>query len=478
MKDFQKVAVANRGEIAVRVLHALKEMNISSVLLHSSEDQNSLAESLADEAFCIGPAPAQDSYLNIPAVIEGAKSAGADALHPGIGFLSESPELAKACAENGIVFIGPSEKCLKLFGSKISALNFAKSLSVPVLPFFHYPEEKPEAFLLEQAEKIGWPLMMKLDFGGGGIGIKKISQPKEFLENFSSISRMGQSAFNSKEIFVEKYLSSARHIEVQIFGDHFGKIHHLFERDCSVQKRNQKIIESAPASLKDELKKKLFQYAVKLAESANYKNAGTVEFLIQDENIYFIEMNTRLQVEHPVTEMLLGVDFVRAQILTAMGRGAFIQTPFHPRGFSLECRIYSQDSLHRPVSGKLGSVKWAACPGVRLDMGCESGGVIPSYYDSMIGKIIAWGETRTRAVEKMLYVLKNSFVFGVPTNKEELIETLSSPEYIEDNFTLGVLPKAVKGQSLSPQETEIIERCCSQIKEQKEEGANPWVYPW
>lgn len=479
VKRFTKIAAAGRGEIAVRIIKTIQEMGMTSVLLHSSEDQNTLAFRLADETLCIGGGAPQSSYLNIHNIIEGIQSSGAQAVHPGAGFLSESADFAQACSENNIVFIGPSTEQLKLFGSKIQALQHVQSLGVPVLIL------SADESRIDSSQKRSYPLMIKADGGGGGIGIKKVDKEEDFLESLKSVQRISQSAFGSKRVFLEKYLNRCRHIEVQIFGDFSGRVYHLFERNCSVQKRNQKIIEETPSNLPQNLKDVLFKTACRIGESVNYQGAGTVEFLVQDNDFYFLEMNTRLQVEHPITEMLLGVDLVRAQILNAMKQAPFFNTSFQPRGHALECRIYSQDlETQRPLSGRLGALQWRTAPHSRLDMGYESYDVIPSFYDSLIGKAAAWDVCRSSCIEKMKWILKNSFVFGMSVNIPELLAVLSSDSFKNNQYDLQFLNQQLSSRpkfDLSKDEQEWIQECIKRYESGKniqKEKFNPWFYHW
>ena len=463
-----KVAVANRGEIAVRILKTLKEMCLPSVLLYSSEDKDSLAYRLADETLCIGSAEPKHSYLNIENIIEGVQSAGAKALHPGVGFLSESSSLASACRSAGLLFIGPQTESIELFGNKVRALNYVQSLGLSTLPFCSSSSD-----LLLKAENIGFPLLIKLAFGGGGLGIKKVNTKKDFLEALNSVQKMGQSVFGSSEVYLEKFLENAKHIEVQIFGDFTGNIHQLFERDCSIQKRNQKIIEESPAFLDEEVRQNILNTAQKIAQSVKYQGAGTVEFLVKDKDFYFIEMNTRLQVEHPVTEMVLGVDLVRAQILTVLGEMPFVH-PLKSRGHSIECRICSQD-FGVPVSGSFGKIQWMNLPHSRFDMGYESYDKLSSYYDSLIGKVIVWAETRSLAIEKMKCILENSIVFGLPTNIDEHLSILRNPLFLENKF---VSPPKMKKFQLSEEEYAYIQQKANLLQTQNNSAFNPWLHNW
>ena len=486
MKAFQKIAIANRGEIAVRIIQAVKEMGLQSILLHSAEDQQSLAYRLADETLCIGPSAIKDSYLNIPHIIEALKSSQSCAIHPGVGFLSESFELAEACSKIGVVFIGPSTEQLQLFGHKIEALKYVHSLNAPTLPFYHIQETDHKEIIFTQAKKMGFPLMVKSVYGGGGMGIQKVDKEESLLESIQSVQNISHHLFHSKDVFLEKYVTNGQHIEVQIFGDHIGGIHHLFERNCSIQRRNQKIIEETPSFLPKEIKESIYQTATRIGKSIQYKGAGTVEFLVKNNEFYFIEMNTRLQVEHPITEMLLGVDLVQAQILNAMKRPPFSNYHFQPRGHSLECRVYSEDPKnHIPVSGTLGTVHWQHTSHCRFDVGYESKDTIPSFYDSLIGKVIVWGEKRIHAIQKMKYILNNSFIFGVPTNIPELLSIINSPQFIENKITTQFLKTPLRfiHHSLSQEEQKAIEKHTSTIEKASigrtnNDPLNPWFHHW
>ena len=471
-----KVAIANRGEIAVRIIKTLKEMRMPSVFLHSSEDTDSLAYRLADETLCIGSAESQHSYLNITNIIEGAQSVGAKALHPGVGFLSESSKLAEACRSADILFIGPRVEQLELFGNKIQALKYVQSLGLSTLPFYSLAHS--DKTLLRKAEEMGFPLLIKLALGGGGVGIKKVDKKKDFLTALSSVQNIGRSFFGSSEVYLEKFLENGRHIEVQIFGDFKGKVQQLFERDCSIQKRNQKIIEESPAFLDEEPRQNILNTAQKIAQSVQYQGAGTVEFLVKDKEFYFIEMNTRLQVEHPVTEMVLGVDLVRAQILTVLGHPPFVH-PLKSRGHSIECRIYSQDfETGAPVSGSFGKIHWMSLPHSRLDMGYESYDRLPSYYDALIGKVIVWAETRPLAIEKMKCILENSIVFGIPTNINEQLSILNTAQFLDNKFHVGFAPSKINKSELSEEEKLLIQQQVDLLQTQNTSAFNPWLHNW
>ncbi len=437
-KTIKRIAIANRGEIAVRLISTCREMGITPVLLYSSADRNSLPCRMSHEKVCIGPSEAEKSYLNIPSVLEGALSMGADALHPGYGFLSENAGLAKACRENNIIFVGPPENCLEIFGNKKLAHAQAIKCGLPVLPAYTgFPKgeaKEHEAQLLSEACKIGFPVMIKSARGGGGRGLRIVFSREQWSEAFASAQRECQSAFGSSEIFIEKYLSSARHIEVQVFADVSGRVFHLFDRDCSLQRKHQKIIEEAPALLPLSVQQEMRSLAIKLLKSVGYLQAGTVEFLYHNGEFYFMEVNPRIQVECPVTEMILGVDLIRAQLLTAQGYAPFapfIQKEFKPRGHSIQCRIYAEDMQKQaPVFGTLGACSFPQGVHRRFDMGYESGDEVPGFYDAMLGKLIVWDENRPRAVEKMKQALSDTIIFGLKVNLSFLQDLLSHERFI------------------------------------------------
>jgi len=436
-----RIAIANRGEVAVRIIRACEELEIETVLLHSEVDINSRAYRMATKTICIGPAPSNESYLNIQANITGAKAGGAQAIHPGFGFLSENADFAEACEKQGIVFIGPSAQAIRQLGDKMSCKNLALSLGLPLIPGYQGTDQT-SAKLLAEAESIGFPVIVKAAAGGGGRGMKVLRNSQEARELIESAQREALSAFGSSQVFLEKYLDRAKHIEFQIFGDVSGKVVHLMDRECSVQRRHQKIIEEATSpSLPSEARRKMAEAACLIAESAGYRSAGTVEFLYQDEKFYLLEVNTRLQVEHPVTEMVMGVDLVKAQILTAQGEAVFGHLASgqqrQPHGHAIECRIYAENPYLGgvPSTGKLGEVSWPQGPGRRFEYGFESGDEITAYYDPMISKVVVWDETRPRAIKKMKKVLSESVIFGVFTNIPFLLEILSHPEFINGKMT-------------------------------------------
>lgn len=448
-----KLAIANRGEVAVRIIRACHELGISTVLLHSEADTETRAYRLADEKICIGPAPTAESYLNIEANVRGALSAGAQAIHPGFGFLSENADFAKAVVDAGLIFVGPKAETIKALGDKISAKQLIQAANVPTVPGYMGADQSLSNLILE-AERIGFPVIVKAAAGGGGRGMKVIRSRAEAEELISSAQREAKSAFGSSTVFLEKYLDRAKHIEFQVFGDSTGKCVHLFDRECSVQRRHQKIIEEAISpSLDSDLRSQMAQAAVTLAQKAGYRGAGTVEFLVQDGKFYFLEMNTRLQVEHPVTELVLGVDLVKAQILTAANEFMiWKQADLVPRGHAIECRVYAEDPYRggMPSTGKLGAMHFPEGPGRRFEVGFEEGDEITPYYDPMVAKIIVWDESRPRAIRKMLRTLDETFVFGVRLNIPYLKAILSHPEFVDGTMTTQFITKFFP-EGLSPQ---------------------------
>jgi len=438
MLKFNRIAIANRGEVAVRIIKACEELGLETVLLHSEADIQSRAYRMATHKVCIGPAPTAESYLNIQANIQGALAMGAQAVHPGFGFLSENADFAQACTDAGLVFIGPSAESIRVLGDKVSCKGLAKKAGLPLVPGYE-GDDQTIPTLLKEVDRIGLPVIVKAAAGGGGRGMKLIKNISEAAELIESAQREARSAFGSAKVFLEKYLDRAKHIEFQIFGDSTGNVVHLFDRECSVQRRHQKIIEEATSpSLSDDLRRQMGEVAVTLGTLGKYKGAGTVEFLLQDNKFYLLEVNTRLQVEHPVTEEVLGVDLVKMQILTAMNSFVFSSNEIRiPRGHSIECRVYAENPYMNgvPSTGLLGTVQWPEGPRRRYEFGFEKGDTITPHYDPMIAKAIVWDESRPRAIEKMIRVLKDATIFGVHTNIPYLIAILSHPEFINGTMT-------------------------------------------
>ena len=457
---FEKVAIANRGEVAVRIIRACEELGIKSVLLHSEADIDSVAYRLADEVVCIGASPVNESYLNIENTINGALSVDADAIHPGFGFLSENADFAEACEKNRIVMIGPSPESIRLFGDKISAKELVAEAGGPIIGGYQGEDQSLQT-LLTEVEKIGLPVLCKAAAGGGGRGLKVIRDMNQAQEAIESAQREGLNAFGSSRVFLEKYLEKAKHIEVQIFGDASGEIFHLYERECSVQRRHQKVVEEAQSmTLSESLRQEILQAAVNIARKAKYRGAGTVEFLVEDEKFYFLEMNTRLQVEHPVTELLTGIDLVKAQIITAQEKPLlWAQDKISPRGHAIECRLYAEDPYANglPSTGVLGFCSWPYGPGRRFDMGFEEGDRITSFYDSMIAKVIVWDETRTRAILKMKKTLEEVVIFGLKTNIPFLQSILSHPDFEDGTMTTRFI-ETYYDKGLEPEEIDEDEK--------------------
>ena len=443
MAVIKKVAVANRGEIAKRILATCHEMGIKTVLLYAEGDTHNEAFRLAGERICIGPSDPLKSYLRIEENINGALGAGADAIHPGYGFLSENPDFAKQCERKGIIFIGPRSQTISLFGNKISARKTVEKSGIPVLPAWTGDSRK-EQLLIQKAKDISYPLMIKAVCGGGGRGLRQAHNEEELKQLLPLVRSEALQSFNSEEIFLEKYLDSAKHIEVQIFVSADKEVFILGDRDCSSQRRHQKLIEETPSCLPKKMKKRMREACQDLCFALDYQGAGTLEFLVQEDRFYFLEMNTRLQVEHTVTEMIYGVDLLRAQILTAMGQPAFfIDKEWRPQGHSIQCRICAEDPNQNflPSAGSLLSCRWPHGKNIRVDTAYYTGDQISSFYDSLISKIIVWDDSRVRAIEKMKRALEETIVFGLFTNIHFLNFILSHNEFIEHKVRINSLEK-------------------------------------
>lgn len=438
VKAFRKIAIANRGEVAARIIHACQELKIQTVLLHSEVDVGTKAYRLSNEQVCIGPAPTRESYLDIEKNIRAAKAAGADAIHPGFGFLSENSEFAKACEDAGLAFIGPRADAIAKMGDKVSARKLMEEAKVPVVPGYQ-GEDSTLPKLKTEASRIGFPIIVKATAGGGGRGLRVVDRMEDFEAAVLSAKREAESSFGSDRVFLERYIRGAKHIEFQIFGDQFGNHIHLMERECSVQRRHQKIVEEALSpSLTDDLRRQMGDAAVRAAKAVDYVAAGTCEFLLHEGQFYFLEMNTRLQVEHPVTEMVMGVDLVKAQIHVAQGyKIPWTQEQIRPRGHAIECRIYAEDPYQggMPSTGKLGAMIWPDGPGRRYEVGFEEGDEVTSYYDPMIAKAIFWDESRGGCINKAIQVLSETVVFGVKTNIPLLKQILDHPEFRDGSMT-------------------------------------------
>ena len=486
MSEIKKLAIANRGEVAVRIIRACQELGIISVLLHSKADINTRAYRMSDEQICIGDSPVSESYLSIEKNITGVLASGAQALHPGFGFLSENPDFAQALKDHNILFIGPRPETLSKMGDKIEAKRLINEIGIPSIPGYDGEKQDLNTLILE-AEKIGFPVMVKASAGGGGRGMKIIRKKEECEEKILGARREALSAFGNEKVFLEKYLSKSKHIEVQVFGDTSGRVVHLFERECSIQRRHQKIIEeSLSPSLNQNQRLKITKAAVELAKAVNYLGAGTVEFLVQNDHFYFLEMNTRLQVEHPVTEWILGIDLVKAQILNTMHRfAAWDQDLILPRGHSIECRLYAEDFSGLPSVGPIVYQEWPDGPGRRFDHGYETGDEITPFYDSMMAKIVVWDETRPRAIKKMLKTLDETILFGVESNIPLLKQILSHPDFIDGSFNTRFIEKHFSRGIEKPEKTskdkKIAEICYQKISENNsltENPPSPWSKNW
>ncbi|MEZ7615882.1 acetyl-CoA carboxylase biotin carboxylase subunit [Streptococcus sp. 27098_8_73] len=442
---FRKILIANRGEIAVRIIRAARELGIDTVAVYSTADKEALHTLLADEAVCIGPAKSTDSYLNMNAVLSAAVLTGAEAIHPGFGFLSENSKFATMCEEVGIKFIGPSGAVMDLMGDKINARAQMIKAKVPVIPGsdgeVHTSEEA-----LEVAEKIGYPVMLKASAGGGGKGIRKVEKPEDLVAAFESASSEAKAAFGNGAMYMERVIYPARHIEVQILADQQGHVVHLGERDCSLQRNNQKVLEESPSvAIGKTLRQQIGEAAVRAAESVGYENAGTIEFLLDEAKgeFYFMEMNTRVQVEHPVTEFVTGVDIVKEQIKIADGQElSFSQEDVEIRGHAIECRINAENPAFNfaPSPGKISNLYLpSGGVGLRVDSAVYPGYTIPPYYDSMIAKIIVHGENRFDALMKMQRALYELEIDGVVTNSNFQLDLISDPNVIAGDYDTAFL---------------------------------------
>ncbi|HIT71247.1 MAG TPA: acetyl-CoA carboxylase biotin carboxylase subunit [Candidatus Scatovivens faecipullorum] len=440
-----KVLIANRGEIAVRIIRACKEMNIRTVAVYSEADKNSLHTKLADEAVCIGPAPSAKSYLNIKNILEAASLTGSDSIHPGFGFLSENAQFAKMCEESNIKFIGPSYKIIDLMGNKSNAKDLMKSAGVPVVPgsdgsLKNFEEAK------KIAQEIGFPIMLKASAGGGGKGIRLVEKLEDLEDSYNIVKQEAKVSFNDDEIYMEKFIVNPRHVEIQVLADEFGNVIHLGERDCSVQRRNQKVLEESPSTVLDEkLREKMGNAAIKAVKASKYSNAGTIEFLVdKDKNFYFMEMNTRIQVEHPVTEWVTGVDIVKEQLRIASGEKLrFKQGDINFNGHSIECRINAEnpDKNFMPCPGEIKDLNLPGGNGVRIDTAVYSGYKIPPTYDSMIAKLIVHAENRKEAISKMKRALEECIIDGIDTNIDFLYRILENEDFISGNFDTSFISK-------------------------------------
>jgi 3-methylcrotonyl-CoA carboxylase alpha subunit len=444
---FTKILIANRGEIACRVIRTARRMGIATVAIYSEADANALHVALADEARLIGPAPARDSYLNIAAIIDAARQSGAQAVHPGYGFVSENPDFAEACAKAGIVFIGPPAEAIRAMGSKAAAKALMQAHGVPVVPGYHGDAQDP-ASLAAEADRIGFPVLIKASAGGGGRGMRIVTRADEFARALIGAKREAAGAFGDDRVLIERYLERPRHIEVQVFGDRHGNIVHLFERDCSIQRRHQKVVEEAPAPGLDKARrKKLGEMAVAAARAVGYVGAGTVEFIAEGgsaRNFYFMEMNTRLQVEHPVTEAITGTDLVEWQIRVAADEALPLQqSEIALNGHAIEVRLYAENPERGflPATGTLHGLHFPGLDLARVDTGVRQRDAVTSFYDPMIAKIIAWGEDRDAARVRLQHALADTAILGVATNLAFLNRVVGEPDFAAGKVDTGFIER-------------------------------------
>ncbi len=452
---FRRILIANRGEIAVRVIRACRELGIESVAVYSDADAGAVHVTLADRAVRIGTPPAAESYLSIEAILAAARESAAEAVHPGYGFLSENADFAAACRDAGLVFIGPPADAIERMGSKIAAREVARQANVPVVPG-EVPADQREASIVGAAERVGFPVLLKPSAGGGGIGMKAVADRAALPEAIARAKREAEASFGDSTLYVERLIEQPRHIEIQILADNHGNVLHLFERECSIQRRHQKVIEETPSvALGPALRHRMGEAAVSIARAARYRNAGTIEFLVDgrgdDAHFYFLEMNTRLQVEHPVTEAVTGIDLVAAQIAIASGDPLpWGQGDLSQRGHAIECRVYAEDpATDFPQAGPLLVYREPAMPGIRVDSGVEEGGEISVHYDPMIAKLIASGETRDAARRRALSALRQYPILGVRTNIPILIALLEHPRFVAGDLDTRFLDS--EGQALRAQ---------------------------
>jgi propionyl-CoA carboxylase alpha chain len=453
MRKINKILVANRGEIALRVMRSAREMGIDTVAVYSEADREALHVRYADEAVFIGPPPSSESYLRIDKIIQAAKETGAQAIHPGYGFLSENEDFAKAIEEAGLIFIGPSAKSIEVMGSKLAAKAAVAKFNVPLVPGTSEPiDDVKEAKKI--ANDIGYPILIKASAGGGGKGMRIVENEKEFQEQMERAVSEATSAFGDGSVFIEKYVTQPRHIEFQIFGDQHGNVVHLFERECSIQRRHQKVVEEAPSSvLTPDIRKKMGEAAINVAKSCGYYGAGTVEFILDEKlNFYFLEMNTRLQVEHPVTEMVTGIDLVKLQVKVAQGEKLpFKQEDLKLHGHAIEVRVYAEDPANNflPDIGTLQTYKRPQGNGIRVDDGFEQGMSIPFYYDPMIAKLVCHAETREGAIEKTIRAIAEYEITGLETTLGFCNFVMNHEAFRSGNFDTRFVEKYFKPEVLS-----------------------------
>lgn len=459
-RSFSKILIANRGEIAVRVIRACREMGLASVAVFSEADRTSLHVQMADEAVPIGPPPATESYLHMDRIIQAARRTGAEAIHPGYGFLAENAEFCRLCEREGIVFIGPNSTALELVGDKVRARQAMEKAGVPIIPgMMSIPRTLSE--FKDEARRLGYPVIVKASAGGGGKGMRVVNQESDLESAVQAGQREALSAFGDASVYLEKYIEGPRHVEFQVLADGHGHRIHLFERECSIQRRHQKLVEESPSpALDPELRTRMGAAALKVMSTAGYSNAGTVEFLLdRDRRFYFLEVNARLQVEHPVTELVTGVDLVRQQIRMAAGESLAIrQEDLTQRGHAIECRIYAEDAARGflPSPGRICFLKDPKGPGVRLDSGIYSGCVVPIFYDPILAKLIVWAENREEACRRMAAALQEYVILGVHTTIGFLRDVVRHPEMLAGRIDTGFIGKHFNGWDNGAQDEESL----------------------
>ncbi len=446
---FKKVLIANRGEIAVRIIKGCRELGIATVAVYSEVDRKSLHVQAADEAVCIGPPPAVESYLDMERVVDAALQTGAEAIHPGYGFLAENAQFARLCEDKKIVFIGPNSRAMELVGDKIRSRQTMEKAGIPIIPGMKGIHEDEAAYLTE-AGSIGYPVMIKASAGGGGKGMRVVHDEKDLLSALESGKREAKSAFGDESVYLEKYIEEPRHVEFQVLADNFGHTVHLFERECSIQRRHQKIVEESPSQALDpELRDRMGKTAKKVMQVSGYNNAGTVEFLLdKNKNFYFLEVNARLQVEHPVTELITGVDLVHQQLKMASGEKlALRQEDIEQNGHAIECRIYAEDPMSNflPSPGRVLYLKEPSGPGIRLDGGIYGGWEVPIYYDPILAKLIVWAENRDQSCRRMLSALDDYVILGIRTTIDFLKEVIGHPSFRAGQTTTGFISQYFHG---------------------------------
>lgn len=473
VKMFQKILIANRGEIAVRVIRACREMGIVPVAVYSDVDKTALHVRLAEEAYYIGQAKPSKSYLNIDKIIDVAKKCKAQALHPGYGFLAENSKLVKRCEKEGIVFIGPPSEPMEIMGRKTASRRKMIEAGVQIIPGTINPI-KDEKDLEDQTQKIGFPVLLKASAGGGGKGLRLVNRRKDLLSSYRLAQSEAKSSFDDPSVYIEKYIEEPHHIEIQILADHFGNSIYLGERECSIQRRYQKVLEETPSPLlDDETRRKMGEIAVRAAEAVNYRNAGTVEFVVdKNKSFYFLEMNTRLQVEHPITEMVTGIDLVKSQIEIAAGLPLkFQQEEIRPNGFAIECRIYAEDPDNEfmPSPGKIVHLHTPSGGlGVRDDNGACEGYTVPLEYDPLLSKLVTWGKTRTEAIHRMLRALSEYQIYGIKTTIPFFKRILLHPKFFAGDYNTHFIPNLEKEKDGAKPEEKVVALIAAGIQSYRE----------